>query len=114
VFSERAVRILPQAAEVLRGLSDIPQEQGELRGRIEALRRRGNRGPGRIEVKGHFNEEPLRSVLVELDESAYDQAVLAHRSGLPIFVRGVLRREGRSWLLGRARDFRVGDAASNG
>ena len=110
-FSERALRILPEAEEFLRAMGARP-EGGELRGRVVGLRRSGGRGPGRAIVQGRFNDEPLRAS-VELDEHAYDRAILAHREGLQVVAAGQLTRAGRSWVLTQLSRFSLIDPSSN-
>ena len=98
--------IFTEAAEFVRtkqALSD-----GTLQGLVVQLKRTNALGPGEVIVHSSIDDsDKMRRVRLELGEDDYGVAVLAHRQGLQVRVRGDLAIRGNSQLLTQVSDFEV-------
>jgi hypothetical protein len=98
--------IFADAAEFLR--SSQPREGVTLQGLVVRLRRDRALGPGEIVVQSETDDSGRqRRVRLELTEDDYAWAVMAHRSGLQIRVRGNLVTRGKAQQLIHVSDFGV-------
>ena len=59
---------------------------------------------GRVTIVGEV-EDSLRRVTLFLPPSWYDDAIFAHREGIPVVCLGELVREGRSYVLRNPHGF---------
>ena len=101
--------LLPQRRE----FRDFPERVAELlqtleaaenRSQIEILSHHEQAGPGRVTVEA-LVEDRIRNVIVELDETSYSVAAMAHDKRLPIYCEGELAKIQRSYRLNNPRGF---------
>lgn len=103
-FDSEYIPVLRGAAEVLRATD--PHEDYLLLGDVTELRRDALLQTGQIVVKAKV-DDAVRKVQVDLESQDYDEAVMAHKEGVPIRVKGRLRQKGIKWILENPKDLRV-------
>lgn len=99
-------RVLGEAADFLR----LAQPRANLRvqGLVVRLTRDGAFGPGQISVLGATDDSGRsRRVRMNLEESAYNAALRAHREGLFVVAVGDLERTGNVQWLRRVSEFAI-------
>ena len=85
-----------------------PRSDVTLQGLVIQLKRTSAFGPGEVVVHSTIDDsDRMRRVRLELGEDDYGVAVLAHRQGLQVRVRGNLAIRGNSQLLTQVWDFEV-------
>lgn len=95
-FDTEYIPVLRGAAEVLRATD--PHEDYLLLGDVIGLRRDVLLQTGQIVVKAKV-DDAVRKVQVDLESQDYDDAVMAHKEGIPISIKGRLRQVGIKWIL---------------
>lgn len=107
---ESLVRIGGDVVEPLREASRVfrnkqPQKEAELTGYVVKLAREEGEVLGRVTVWGRLaGSGEVRRTAVELPARLYEQALDAHKEGVPVRMVGELRREGRGTLLCGVRE----------
>jgi hypothetical protein len=102
--------VLASSAEMLQG---APEEiQAKVSGLVVRLHRAAPVGDGEITIDGFIETNAgssTRSVRVELHEDLYEQAIQAHRDGVPVHLECVVRLGTRVKVL-RVEDFSASNA----
>lgn len=99
-FQRELFQYLDEADRVFRETS--PEEGYELCGFVVKLERGEGERAGRVTVMD-FSEGHPRKVMLVLEGTHYNTAIEAHQQRLPFTCEGVLRREGRSYVLDNPR-----------